>query len=278
MNSFDKIFTDLDEMGQSIKTRGLLVIEIENYSYTLAPYERYVSYPARKMKLNYIKKEFLWYLKGDKYDTSICDHAKMWKDLINEDGSINSNYGQYVFGSQFQYGKVIDTLRKDKNSRRASIMILSQAHLATETKDYPCTYSINFRIRNNRLNMTVRMRSQDAIFGMTNDAPCFSFIHEMVYVHLRDLKYPDLLLGDYHHSADSFHIYARHFQMFKNILENIRNREYNTIQTPRISSSAEVRYLRGLHIYREKYNGSDEDFIKSIKEEYKFTKWLLSED
>ena len=43
--------------------------------------------------------------------------------------------------------------------------------------------------------MTVRMRSQDAIFGMTNDAANFSFIHEMIYVTLRDKKYSNFKNG-----------------------------------------------------------------------------------
>ena len=58
------------------------------------------------------------------------------------------------------------------------------------------------------------MRSQDAIFGMGNDAPCFSFIHEMVYTELL-AAYPDLEMGEYCHFADSFHLYERHFEMLE---------------------------------------------------------------
>lgn len=270
MNSFDKIFLDLKKYGKHTKPRGLRVLEIENYNYTLKPYERYVSYPARKMKLNYIKQECMWYLKGDKYDTSICEHASMWKKLINEDGSINSNYGAYIFGKQNQFDNVIKTLLEDKDSRRASIVILAENHLSSVTNDYPCTYSINFRIRSNKLNMTVRMRSQDAIFGMTNDAANFSFIHEMVYVTLRDKKYNNLNMGDYYHSADSFHIYVkRHGKMFQNIIENIENNLYNEIQTPKIVSLSEVTFLRNLHLISD---------LVDVPDEYKFTKWLLQRE
>ena len=126
------------------------------------------------MNLDNVKREALWYLKGDPHDTSICEHARMWKRLINFDGTINSNYGQYIFGNQQQFNVAQSMLLIDPNSRRASIVILDRCHLADKyTKDYPCTYSINFRIRDNKLNMTVRMRSQDAVFGMTNDAPNF---------------------------------------------------------------------------------------------------------
>ena len=266
-SSFWYVYYDLKKSGLISAPRGLEVLEIENYNYTLEPYERFVSLPSRKMNLDYVKRECLWYLKGDKYDTSICEHAKMWKGLINSDGSINSNYGQYVFGKQNQFDVAFQTLANDKDSRRASIVILSKDHLADpDTKDYPCTYSINFRIRADTLNMTVRMRSQDAVFGMTNDAPNFSFIHEMMYVSLRDTHFPDLKMGKYHHSADSFHIYSRHFRMLDRMLED-GPESAEEINCPKISGLNEVTFLRNWHTLPE-------DF--PIPEQFKFTKWLTT--
>src|SRR5574343_84396 len=197
---FRQIFIDLATNGKEAAPRGQKIIEIENYSYTLPARVRFCNFESRKLNLDYVKREFLWYLRGNKMDKEILNHAKMWTDLVNYDGSINSNYGQYIFSkkagqksSQFDY--VVDALKKDKDSRRASIMILNRDHLLSTTRDYPCTYSLNFRIRDNKLNMTVHMRSQDAVFGMGNDAPCFSFIHEMIYVAVRDLAYPELEMG-----------------------------------------------------------------------------------
>ena len=193
---FRQIFKDLKASGKKFSPRGLEVIEIENYTYELPPYARFCNFAARKLNLDYIKREFLWYLKGDKFDLSILKYAKMWEGLVNADGSINSNYGQYIFHrgsderSLFTY--VLEELARDKDSRRASAVILRREHLLSETRDYPCTYSLNFRIRDDKLNMSVHMRSQDAVFGMGNDAPCFSFIHELVCQSLK-WKYPDLI-------------------------------------------------------------------------------------
>ena len=265
--NFLNIFSDLKRYGELTSPRGLKVLEIENYSYTLEPYERFVSFKARRMNLDYVKRECLWYLKGDKYDTSICKHAKMWSRLINKDGSINSNYGQYIFGDQNQFDVALKTLLRDPDSRRASIVILSQSHLADpDTNDYPCTYSINFRIREGHLNMTVRMRSQDAIFGMTNDAPNFSFIHEMMYVSLRDSDYPDLRMGEYYQTADSFHVYERHFRMMEAIIDQ-GSSGFVSIDCPRIHSLTEVTLLRNYHRV---------DLQSGIPSEFEFTKWLTT--
>jgi thymidylate synthase len=270
-SKFSKIYSDLFYQGDEVRPRGQLVKEIENYGYTLGPYERFPSFLSRRLSVKYIKKEFLWYLKGDRFDTSICEHAKIWRDVVNKDGSINSNYGQYIFaGEDNQFDNVVRTLSKDKDSRRASISILSKDHLLSDTNDVPCTYSLNFRIRKNRLNMSVMMRSQDAVFGMGNDAPCFSFIHEMMFVVLKD-TYPDLEYGNYFHHADSFHVYERHFELLQRIV--LDGDPFVPVECPKISGIEEVNFLR-------KYASFTDEERKMVpkdlfKEEYEFTKWLL---
>ncbi len=258
---FKKIFTDLDSNGKLVSPRGLLIKELENYKYELPPFIRFSSFKSRKFNLSYLKKEFLWYLKGDRFDSSIEEHASLWKTIKNSDGSLNSNYGQYIFGEQNQFDEVVNILTVDKDSRRASILILNTEHIISNTKDVPCTYAINFRIRNNELNMTVHMRSQDIVFGMGNDCPTFSFIHEMLLHVLREI-YPILAYGTYTHIVDSFHVYEKHFEMIKNIANGD---EYITIDCPKISDSDEVNFLRKLH-----------KGIVEIPENYKFTKWLLN--
>ena len=226
-DAFYQVYKDIKTKGKLVSPRGQKVLEIENYNYVLPPYVRFASFEARKLKIDYIKKEFLWYLKGDRFDLSITEQASLWKTLINDDGSINSNYGQYLFFPKNhsiddpynQFGAAIQFLADDKDSRRASMMILSKDHIMSKTNDLPCTYAINFRIRDNKLNMTVRMRSQDMVYGMGNDAPTFSFTHEMACMVLR-LQYPSLELGEYYHSCDSAHIYERHFEMLEQILDS----------------------------------------------------------
>jgi thymidylate synthase len=219
---------------------------------------RFQNFQCRKFNVNYVKKEIAWYLRGDKFDKSICDHAKLWRDIVNEDGSINSNYGQYIFfGKDNQFDNVVKILSSDKDSRRASIVILNSSHLLSNTKDVPCTCSLNFRIRNDVLNMSVHMRSQDAIFGMGNDAPAFSVIHEMVLNALRR-TYPSLAYGNYFHIADSFHVYERHFNMLEQIQDG---NKYQRIICPEISGPDEVDFLRKCD-YSE------------IPEQFEFTKWL----
>lgn len=290
---FRDIFQDLLENGKICSPRGQKVLEIEDYSYKLSPRVRFCNFKVRKLNLEYIKEEFLWYLRGDRFDQSITEYAKMWKGLIDVDGGINSNYGQYIFKSFYSCGDetscfsyVVDELSKDKDSRRASIPILHRGHLVVGTKDLPCTYSLNFRIRDDQLNMSVHMRSQDAIFGMGNDAPCFSLIQEMVWAALLD-KYPKLKLGTYHHIADSFHVYERHFEMLEQLAQ-AKSSDYVEVQCPKISGPREVEFLRRYAHYKNTDDiklGHHQIFVehpllleglKLQVKDYKFSSWLHS--
>lgn len=224
-HEFYEILSYLRKNGKEVSPRGLKCKEIVGYNYVLQPRTRFMNFTQRKLNLDYIKQEFLWYLRGNRKDISIKHVAKMWDGIINPDGSINSNYGYYIFNEDSgisNFDRTALNLTRDADTRRAVICILDNEHLQSETKDYPCTCYINFLIRNNKLVMIVRMRSQDAIYGMGNDAPCFSFVHELMYVNLKCLApklFADLELGLYIHSADSFHIYEKHYNMLEDIIE-----------------------------------------------------------
>lgn len=195
------------------------------------------SFKARNLNLNYCKKEWLWYLGADPKDDSIQEHAKLWEKLRQDDGSFFSNYGQYMFGdphlnkeSQFFY--VINELARDRNSRRASIVLLKQEHLFKENVDTVCTYAVNFTIQGDLLHMTVMMRSNDVIFGFTNDAFCFWQLYEFAYAILRS-KYERLQRGTYTHFVNSMHVYEKHYKMIANICADTTMGGYDRIDVPR---------------------------------------------
>lgn len=195
------------------------------------------NFEHRKFNLEYAKREWLWYLGADPKDDSIEAHATMWAKLKQPDGTYFSNYGQYLFGpdpakSQFAY--VISQLRDDAGSRRASMVLLKREHLFKENPDTVCTYAINFDIQFDVLSMTVMMRSNDVVFGFTNDAFCFSQLYEFVY-QLLQRKYPSLVRGTYTHFTNSMHVYERHYEMLRLILAD-HNGGYKPIQVPRPSA------------------------------------------
>jgi thymidylate synthase len=215
---FLQAYSKLLYEGRDVSPRGERVIEVENAQLIFGPEDSIISsFRARNLNLTYCKRELLWYLSGDRYDQSIEEHATMWKKLRQEDGGYNSNYGQYLFGEQTQFLYMMEALARDKDSRRAVAVLLQPHHLYHENTDIVCTYGMSFRIRNDKLNMSVNMRSNDLIFGTTNDVFCFGMLHRIALVALREI-YPELTLGIYCHSADSLHVYERHFAMLNELV------------------------------------------------------------
>jgi len=262
MSPFLAAYNELKTRGQLTAPRGHRVLEIEDFSIDFHPIlDRFSNFDARKMSIDYAKKEMAWYLRGDRYEMTITEEAQMWKQIIDVDGGINSNYGQYIFHDQSQYKWVIAELKRDKDSRRASMMLLNHTHFRPNNPDVVCTYAINFRIRNNRLNMSIHMRSWDAIWGMTNDVFCFSVIYEVVYSLLRE-HYVDLQVGNYHHTADSFHVYERHFKMLDKLISDGMG-GYKPVYCPTISGHEEAKWLIR--------NKSKQPFPK-----YRFSEWLFT--
>ena len=263
---FLEVYQDLFTMGKTSSPRGMDILELEDYMFTLQPYDRFTSFKSRNLSMEYIKAELQWYIRANPFDDMITEYAQIWTDIRQPDGSFFSNYGQYIFGDDrcTRNGAkfVVDELILDRDSRRAVIPLLESKHLFQSNKDVVCTYSISFRIRDNKLNMSVNMRSNDAVWGMTNDVACFSIIHEIIHTMVRS-HLTDVEMGTYTHKVDSLHVYERHFDLLKSLAHSSMS-EYEKIEIPRINSLHEVDQLfEHLKLGRH------------IKVEYDFTTWLL---
>lgn len=229
--------------------------ELLNYNITLkSARNRIITFPERNTNLGYLLGEFIWYLVGDNTTEGILPYSKFWGNITNtgdydgyKKGSINSNYGNRLFGhatlDAFQQGpeqinqwqETIDLLTRDKATRQAimNIHVPSDRHVGN--KDVPCTLTLQWFIRENRLHLIVNMRSNDVILGFTNDVFQFTMLQECMLVELHAV-YPELELGHYFHNAGSMHIYDKHFEMAGKIiasdkvfdLEMIRMDAFNT--------------------------------------------------
>lgn len=114
---------------------------------------------------------------------------------------------------------VVDKLRQSNSSRQAIIQIGDPAKDnykingdLVETKDYPCTRTIQFMIVNGRLNCTVYMRSNDLYFGFSA-VNVFNFTLMQEYI-ARIIGVP---VGIYYHIANNLHFYDRHLSQIRNI-------------------------------------------------------------
>lgn len=174
--------------------------------YIIDPIDNRITTSWRKWNESYVEQEWQWYLSKDRSAVEIAKKAKIWLNMMDEDGNVNSNYGyQWSRSNQIEY--VVDELKRDVNSRRAFISIYDAKEHELYGKDTPCTLNIGFNIVDNKLNMTVMMRSNDLVYGFCNDQYCFSKLQEMISNLL------SIEVGTYFHFVHNLHIYSRHFDM-----------------------------------------------------------------
>lgn len=234
-NTFIDLIKAIEGYNMESSPRGLQVKESLMTSFDIDPTQPIADFKDRSFNFKYFAGELAWYLRRDRDVDYISHFSKFWKGLTNPDSNqINSNYGNLVLNNQ-QFGWVIDSLVKDKNSRQA-IMFFNRPEFQFDgNKDFVCTLYSNFFIRNNKLFMKVQMRSNDIFFGLTFDAPFFAFLHQNVYLALLE-TYPDLELGMYFHHVDNIHFYERHFELANNIKQNGVGNKYKMIlKKPMIS-------------------------------------------
>ena len=111
-----------------------------------------------------------------------------------------------------EYTWALKSLQEDMNSRQAVMHFNKPSHQWDGNKDFVCTMYASFLIRNNKLRMSVKMRSNDVMLGMPTDIAFFTTLQQQMLNHLRKTSYPDLEIGTYSHVVDSMHIYKRDFE------------------------------------------------------------------
>tara|TARA_Y100000592_G_scaffold95593_1_gene162446 strand:+ start:393 stop:1034 length:642 start_codon:yes stop_codon:yes gene_type:complete len=178
---------------------------IFNCGFTIEkPLDNVITNEDRNWKLDYAEAEWQWYLSGDnsirKLGAIYGKIPPIWVRMANNKGEVNSNYGwQWQRENQLEY--VIKKLRKHKETRHAAISIYDCKEHDKYKKDTPCTYAVQFTIVDDKLNMSVYMRSNDLWYGFCNDQYCFSMLQKLV---AERLKIP---VGWYYHHAHNMHIY-----------------------------------------------------------------------
>lgn len=267
-NDFRTCLNDLMTLGLEAHPRGTTTRELLNYNISLFdPRNRIINFPDRKTNLKYLLGELIWYFSGSNDPAGILPYSKFWDNIRNsgefsdlgyDKGTINSNYGYRLFGHHggsdvpflnetntptsadeigevmkfrvglSQWNAVAEILSMDKDSRQAIMNIHLPQDRHVGNKDVPCTLTLQWFIREDKLHLIVNMRSNDIILGFTNDVFQFTMLQEAMLLQLRR-AYPALELGAYYHNAGSMHIYDRHFEMANKIIADERSLELSMV-------------------------------------------------
>lgn len=163
----------------------------------------------RKLPIRYCIGELLWYLSGNTNLSAIQKYTSAWDRMSDDGETVNSNYGNLIMNHYgFDQLKACEHILSDNPNSRQAIIHVKPARdiLSNPTKDLPCTVSLQFFIRNNKLYLTTYMRSNDLWMGFPYDV--FQFTCLQVYLAMK----LNVDLGTYTHIAGSLHLYKRNYK------------------------------------------------------------------
>lgn len=150
--------------------------------------------------------ELMWYLAGTNSLEFIKYYIKDYTKYSDDGSTIHGGYGPRLFRMRRndQVSNVIALLGKRPTSRRAVIQLFDSSDIAKPRKDIPCTCTLQFMIRDGRLDMLTSMRSNDAFLGLPHDVFAFTMFQELIGRSL------GVRIGCYHHVVGSLHLYEKH--------------------------------------------------------------------
>lgn len=205
-NQLSKVLT----YGKDIAPRGQNTKELVNQVFEVNMKYPVLICPERRLSYKFMAAEALWILSGDDKVETIAPYNKNIKQFSDDGIVFQGAYGPRII-SQLDY--VIESLRKDRESRQAVLTIWNPN--PKPSKDIPCTVSITFQIRDNKLDCFVFMRSSDLFLGIPYDVFNFSMLSHLVCSELDNVTPRTLYL-----TAASSHLYETDFEKAINCLKH----------------------------------------------------------
>ena len=160
---------------------------------------------------------WIWQKKSNRLD-ELGSHV--WDEWAQPDGTIGKAYGYqlgvkhiYPEGEFDQVDRVLYDLKHNPASRRILTSIFNHADLH-EMALAPCAYSMTFNVTGNTLNAILNQRSQDMLTANNwNVCQYAALVHMFAQV-------SGLQVGELVHVIADCHIYDRHVDLVKKMLDN----------------------------------------------------------
>lgn len=209
-NTYKQLLNKILSHGTHCEPRGLKCLELICETTIIDMEYPYVSIPDRKIGNRFRAAEAAWIISGDNRVETILPYAKKIGEYSDDGKYFAGAYGP-PFRDQLPY--VLKCLTTDNSSRQAVVSIWRPRPY--NSKDIPCTVSLQFLIRHNRLSCVATMRSSDAWLGWPYDVHNFSCISAYIALHFDNIG-----LGHLYLTAGSQHLYEENIKKAKHIITN----------------------------------------------------------
>lgn len=176
----------------------------------------------RNAPFKYAVKETLWIFQKKSNNIHELD-SHNWDAWADENGSIGKTYG-YVAGEKYEYPEglmdqvdnVLWCLKNRPMDRRMMIQLFRPEYIKQSGLP-PCLCSYFFDVADGKLNMTVVMRSCDmlAAAGAGESDEIGMALLQHMFAQVSGLKVGELVVV-----KNNFHVYDRHVEVVKEIVNN----------------------------------------------------------
>lgn len=203
-NTADELFDlTLDAMQDANDT--VIAKELINANLVLLnPLENTMLKCRRKFSLKYAICEHLWYNSRNNKLSSINKYSKFWNNISDDGETVNSNYGWCIHDKfDFDQWEITKQLLLNNSSTRQAVIHIKECRnlIDKPSKDVNCTLTLQFILRNNKLDLIVNMRSNDIWLGLPYDLFNFTCMQIQMAMEL------NVEVGTYYHNAGSLHMY-----------------------------------------------------------------------
>lgn len=159
--------------------------------------------------MKYAAAEAIWYLAHTRKIDLIAKYGKIWKQMTDDQGLINSNYGYQLVHNQ----NIEDRLEELYQAGRTSLSIISTSNM-NSTNDLVCNNRVDLRLTMAGINTmslaaTVNARSIDVIFGLPYDMFAAQGLMCMVADYLERTYQIQVRLTDLTFKMSNVHWYLR---------------------------------------------------------------------
>lgn len=211
--------------GKTISPRGLATKEILGYQTCVDMRHPIVAIPSRKINYPFMAAEAYWILTGQQSLLPLIDYCPKMAEYSDDGLTLSGAYGPR-FLSQARY--VAETLVADSSSRQA--VMTTWERNPRKSKDIPCTVSLQWLLRDNRLHCIAHMRSSDAWLGWPYDVFSFTMMSCYIKLLIKQLEpVHDWELGNLRLMAGSQHLYASNETRAKEVYDSPYEDDQDTL-------------------------------------------------
>jgi len=168
---------------------------------------------TKKLHLNSIIHEVIWFLKGD---TNIAyltnNNVRIWNEWADENGDLGPVYGHQWRSWPAPNGRTIDQIsqlieqiKNNPDSRRLIVTAWNPSDIENMALP-PCHCLFQFNVANGKLSCQLYQRSADVFLGVPFNIASYALLTMMI------AQVTGLEVGEFIHSFGDVHIYENHLE------------------------------------------------------------------